>query len=341
MLSFKSFIKESENTVATPFNPLGIDDLRKDENRVLTFIRKVREGESFATTRYGDAIIDKKELSAVTAFMTADAGKLPANRTSLMVVTNKGKLKVPNDFLKSGDFGGKGKGSGVSKETAAMNYFNEELNKILQKEGVSQIKLSINKRTVKCAYMQKTVGKYNGKEPKSDMTIVDVNGKATAYISHKAGTSAKDYQQYGGVSDAALPQEYRGNAFIKKFMQDVRALRPLGLKSGDSFYRKLDDDKLIRIMMYGPEYGGMPSISNVDEFHLGNMNLVGRGEGPYQITSNHKGINGQIPTGAFEAVLFVRYQSARGDARAGGEVVKNARVGIFPIAKISSTSVQI
>jgi len=325
--------------MATTFNPLGIDDLRKDENRVLTFIRKVRDGESFATTKYGQAVIDKKELLNVMSFMTSDRGKFPLNRTSLTVLTNRGKLKVPNDFLKTGEFGGKGQGSGVSAETQALNYFNENLNKILQKEGLSQIKLSINKRIVNCAIMEKTEGKYNGKEPKSDMTIKDATGKAVAYISHKAGSSAKDYQQYGGVSDAALPTRYRGNAFIKKFMQDVRALKPDGLKSGDSFYRSITDDNLIKIMMYGPEYGnGTPGISNVDEFHLGNMDLKGRGAGPYQIISNHKGVNGYVPDGQFEAVLFIRFQGSRGDARAAGEVVKNARVGIFPIAKISSTT---
>ena len=126
-------------------------------------------------------------------------------------------------------------------------------------------------------------------------------------------------------------------------MQDVRALRPMGLKSGDSFYRPIpsSDDKLIKIMMYGPEFGNSPSINNVDEFHLGNMDLKGRASGPYEIISNHKGTNGQMPDGQFEAVLFIRFQGSRGDARAAGEVVKNARVGVFPIAKISSTTKKI
>ena len=95
------------------------------------------------------------------------------------------------------------------------------------------------------------------------------------------------------------------------------------------------------MMMYGPLYGGQPSIHNVDEFHLGNMTLKGRGEGPYTIQSTHKGINGDMPTGQFQAVLFVRYQARRGDAKAAGEVVVNARVGVFPIAKISGTTKKI
>ena len=56
--------------------------------------------------------------------------------------------------------------------------------------------------------------------------------------------------------------------------------------------------------MYGPEYGGEASISNVDEFHLGNMNLVKKGNA-YTITSVHKGTNGDMPKGDYEAVLFI------------------------------------
>lgn len=322
------------------FKPLGIDDLRKDENRVLTFIKKIRNGESFATVKAGEVTIYKQQLDDVTKFMNAD-GKFPAKRTSMLVDTSKGKLKIPNDFLKTGDFGGLGVGSGTTKETIARNNFNDNLSVILQKQGLSQIKLKINGRVVNCAIMEKTIGDYNGKDPKADMTIKDINGKPVAYISHKAGSSAKDYQQYGGVSELALPQKYRGNPFIKKFMQDVNALRPNGLKSGDSFYRTVTDPNLVKIMMYGPEYGGQPTINNVDEFHLGNMSLKGSGAGPYEIVSIHKGSNGDMPKGQFEAVLFIRFQDRRGDARAGGEVVKNARVGIFPIAKISSTTKKI
>jgi len=120
----------------------------------------------------------------------------------------------------------------------------------------------------------------------------------------------------------------------------VKKLRPNGLKSGDSFYRPIKDKSLVGMSMYGPEYGGAESISNVDEFHLGNMNLTPKGKN-YEITSVHKGTNGDMPDGDYEAVLFIRYQSRRGDARAAGQVVKNARAGIFPMAKTSSTSKKI
>jgi len=338
MLRFKTFLLEFK--MKNPFNPLKITDLRKDENRVLTFLRKIKEKEPFATVKQGDAIIPMSQYDEVQMFMNSD-GKFPKGGTNLMVQTSKGKMKIPGDFLKTGDFGGRGAGSGTNAETMAMNYFNENLNKILQREGVPELKLKINGRTVMCAAMVKTEGKFQGYEPKSDMTIVDSKGNAVAFISHKAGRSAKDYQQYGGLSDKALPTKYRNKQSVKKFMQDVNRMRPEGLQSGDSFYRPIKDQQLVKMMMYGPLYGGKPDISNVDEFHLGNMTLKGKGEGPYTIESIHKGTNGEMPTGQYEAVFFVRYQARRGDARAAGEVVKNARVGVFPLAKISGTTKKI
>lgn len=338
MLRFKNFLLEFK--MKNPFNPLKITDLRKDENRVLTFLKKIKEKEPFATVSNGDVTIPTSSYDEVKMFMNAD-GNFPKSGTNMIVSTSKGKLKIPGDFLKTGDFGGRGAGSGTNAETLAMNYFNENLNKILRREGVPEIKLRINGRTVMCAAMVKTEGKYQGYEPKSDMTIIDGQGKPVAYISHKAGRSAKDYQQYGGLSVKALPTKYRTNPAVKKFMQDVNKLRPEGLRSGDSFYRPIEDQRLVKMMMYGPLFGGKPSISNVDEFHLGNMNLKGKGEGPYTIESVHKGTNGEMPTGEFQAVFFVRFQARRGDARAAGEVVKNARVGVFPLAKISGTTKKI
>lgn len=319
------------------FNPLKISDLRKDQNRVLAFISKVKGGDVFSTVDKGEVTISKSELKHVEFFMTVDNG-YPKSGSSTVVKTNKGELTIPKDFLKTGEFGGRGAGSGTSAETQAMNYFNDNLNDKLTQLKRSYINLRINGRTVKCAAMVKTEGKYQGREPKSDMTIVDHTGKPVAYISHKAGRSAKDYQQYGGLSYA----QYQNNKDIQNFMDDVIAASGGQLSTGQSFYRPIQDNKLIREAMYGPEYSRrLPTISNVDEFHLGNMDLRGASRGPYTIESVHKGTNGEIPKGEFQAVFFARFQGSRGDARAGGRVLGKARVGIFPIAKISSTSQKI
>lgn len=337
MLSFKGYLLEKAMASAI-FNPLSISDLRKDQQRPSNFIEKVKNGDKFITVSKGEVVIDKKQLGAVKGFMNADQGKFPASGSSLTVKTSKGDLIIPKDFLKTGEFGGKGQGSGVAAETLAMNDFNKKLNDILQKEGVPEIKIKINGRTINCAQMVKTEGTYQGRDPKSDMTLVDKSGKPQAYISHKAGKSAKDYQQYGGLSY----KQYATNKDIKNFMNAVLAQRPDGLKSGDSFYRVVKDKKLVADAMYGPEFSsGKSSISNVDEFHLGFMELKGKGKGPYTIESIHKGTNGEMPKGDYEAIFFIRFQDRRGAARAAGVTVPNARVGIFPMAKKVGTSKKI
>tara|TARA_Y100000389_G_scaffold118506_1_gene115676 strand:- start:2520 stop:3527 length:1008 start_codon:yes stop_codon:yes gene_type:complete len=335
MLRFRRFSQLVE--AAIPYRKLTIPDLRKDENRPKNFIKKVATASPFATVDNGEVIIDVTELQDVTDFMTADDGKFPANKSKMTVNTNRGPLVIPKDFLKTPSFGGKGQGSGTSAEELARADFNDKLAVILAKENLPSIQIEINGRTVDAAHLASTSGKFEGKEPKSDFTLVNVQGDPQAYISHKAGKSAKDYQQYGGLSS----KRYKANRDVQSFMKDVAAARPDGLKSGDSFYRKIKDRQLVFEAIYGPEYGGAASISNVDEFHLGNMSLVGSGAGPYKIVSTHKGNNGDFPRGEYEAYFFIRYQARRGDARAAGQVVKNARVGIFPKAKLSRTSKKI
>jgi len=323
------------------FVKLEITDFRKNENRVLTFLKKIKIGEEFGTVGKGLVTIAKEEYDEVMVFLQADDGKFPESRSSMYVKTSKGKLKIPNDFTKTGDLGGGGKESGYAAETLAMNDFNKKLETLLMQLNKSSVPLIVGKptRTVECAKMVKTEGRYNGKEPKSDMSIINTSGKPVAYISHKAGRNASSYQQYGGVSKAALPTNYRNHPEIKSFMDEVLKLKPEGLVSGNSFYRKIKDNKLSSISIYGPMFGQRPGISNVDEFHLGNMNLHAKTATKYVIESIHKGTNGDELTGDYTPILLIRYGARM--ATAAGVAIGNARVGIFNMAKTSRTSKEV
>ena len=318
------------------FVSLKNTDFNKDENRGNNFLKKIKEGSKFSTVAKGDVTIPKIMHDEVMVFLQAVDGKYPERGTSMMIQTSNGKLKIPHDFLKTGEFGGRGEGSGTDAETAAMNDFNDKLNKLLKSLNKSSVRVMINRRIVECAQMVKTEGKYNGKEPKSDMTIIDAHNKPVAYISHKAGSSAKDFQQYGGVSNMALPTRYHNNPEIKSFMEGVLRERPEGLASGDQFYKEVKDASLVKIMMYGPKYASnTPGISNVDEFHLGNMSLQGAKGATYKIVSSHKGTNGDMPRGDYAATFIVRAQFRRSPAVAAGVTVENARIMVAPKALVS------
>ena len=320
MFRFKEYLEE-----AMDWKVLQHGDLTKDPSRGEMFLAKIRGEEEFATTK-GLVKIKKDELDKFTDGMKKSG-------FSASVATSKGTLKYPKDFYKTGEFGGRGKGSGVAAENAALKLAQNSLVKVLEKAKDPYIMLRVGNRTVQCAAIISTPNP-GGRDPKSDFAIVDPKGEMVAHISHKAGRKATDFQQYGGVTD--LP----GEAEITAFMQTALKIKPNGLESGDTFYRKLKSDKTANKSIYGVDYGKKAvTVNNVDEFHQGTMNFVKRGK-HYIITSLHKGVVGDVPrNNPYEPILVARYNKRAG--RYGNINLPNSRIGIFPMAKVSGKSKEI
>lgn len=321
MLRFKTFLYED----VMDWKKLQHNDLTKDPSRSDMFLSKIQNGEEFLTTK-GLVTIDKSEYDDMKVGMsTKGFGK--------SVKTNKGQLQYPGNFYKTGEFGGKGKGSGVAAENAALKIAQSNLEKVLEKEKDPYITLKIGKRTVQCAGIISTPNP-GGRDPKSDFAIVNLKGEMVAHISHKAGRNASGFQQYGGVTD--LPRESE----IENFMKAVLKVKPKGLQNGDTFYRKLKSDQIANKSIYGVDAGNRAvGVNNVDEFHQGTMNFVKRGTS-YIITSLHKGTVGDIPrNNPYEPILVARYNRRAG--RYGSLNLPNSRIGIFPMAKVSRNAKEI
>lgn len=321
MISFRRFIKEAKGDGVTSWSVLQHNDLTKrGGDRLQTFLQKIKDGEEFLTNK-GLVKIDKSEYERLSV-------EMPNKGYSTKIKAGSKTLNYPRDFFKTPEFGGKGKGAGTAAEDRYLSAFQKELTKVLEQENSPYINLKIGKRTVQASGIRSTAqdGRY---APKSDFTIYDVNGKGVAYISHKAGRTGSDFQQYGGVTNPIFSK----SAEMKKFAEDVKKQYPNGLDRGVTVYRKVNDKKVIGLAVYGLEFGKRArSKENVDEFHQGPMNLKKSGNG-YTITSNHKGFNGDIPTGTHEAYYVARYT---GNVAYLG--IKNARVGIFPLGKVPGTA---
>jgi len=313
------------------YNILKHSDLTKrGGHRIDVFLSKVKTGDTFITTQ-GEATVDKKHLSALqegmrnSGFKTTLNGKLK-NRP----IT----LKYPTDFYKTGEFGGKGQGSGTAAEDRFLGLFREELSEKMAKEKKPFIKIKVNGRIVQVADCVQPKG-----TPKSDFNLVDMDGKAVGFLSHKAGRGPKDFQQYGGLSHNVFTRV----PAVKKFMQDAVTMFPNGLERGQSCYRPTNDKMLVTKSIFGVDAGGgqPPGLNNVDEFHQGEMKLVKQGNS-YIITSLHKGLNGDIPTknSGYECMIYARFTSDRG-ANIAGVFLENARVGVFPVAQAPSTCIRI
>jgi hypothetical protein len=324
------------------FKQLAHNDLTKRGGaRITIFTDKIENGIEFATTK-GNVVLNKTQEINGLKLSTADLNR--AMQATGFTAEFAGKnengstitVKYPKDFYKTPDLGGKGAGSGTKAEDAELVLFRKELNKIMEETKTPYVPILINSRTVHVSDVISTIGPGGGKNtPKADFTLVDANENSVGFISHKAGTKASSFQQYGGLTADSI---FNTDKEVKKFMSDLQLLYPNGLSNGVTVWRAIKSDKIALHSVYGREYGKKPGIFNVDEFHLGNMKLIKSGR-VYKIVSLHKGTNGDVPSGDFAAVFIARYDN--NSYTAAGVTVKKCRVGVFARGKVHSKAIQI
>lgn len=308
--SFSSFFRESTTYAALKHNDLT----KRGGARISVFIDKVKAGDAFLTTQ-GNVIIDKKSFENETKKKKFDKGGFSAQFKGTL---DKGPVVVqyPRDFYKTPEFGGRGVGAGTAAEDMHLAAFQKEMTKVMKKDKVHTLDLIVGKRRVKnIVSMESTPG-----TPKADFHIQDLDGNEVAWISHKAGKSAKDFQQYGGITHPVIQQ----SEGVQRFIKDIHELRPDGLERKESFWREVIDEKVIHQSIWGIDFGKDRGRNNVDEFHQGHMKLKKSGKS-YKIVSTHYATNGEEPKGEYDAYYVARYQGTRGQFG-----IPNVRLGVFP-----------
>ena len=331
MLKFKSFLQEK----AMPYNELKISDITR-RGRSPIVLDKIKNQKTFLAKR-GDFIVDKNAASTKDFMVQIESP--PRGYKAKLSGKLNGKsavLTFPTDFLKDATLGGKGAGSGTAAEDAALTAFRIELEGVIEKTGESEIDMIVGGRKVRVSGIESTPG-----TPKSDFHLVDAAGVHVAWLSHKDGTKASQFQQYGGLT-ADWNRHYSKNAEVLSFINAVKKKRPEGLQRGDSFFRAVKDKKVSRLTIWGPDYGGVRGKNNVDEFHQGVMKLNKVGNA-YKIKSTHSAKNGTISgkasSGNYSPIYVARFTSDRGFSKGGG--VKNARIGVFARDYVSSKAEEI
>ena len=157
--------------------------------------------------------------------------------------------------------------------------------------------------------------------PKADLALTNSKGTPVIFISHKDGDSAKDFQQYGGVT------AYADNPEVKAFAKSVLKKSPDGIMpQGGGFKRQLNDEELIRKSIYGSGYGGAFGENNVQVVCQGPLFLEPSGKN-YELKSNHNIYNGTVPGEGYTAYLMATFRRGRNDLG-----VKSCRMGIYPEA---------
>jgi hypothetical protein len=169
-----------------------------------------------------------------------------------------------------------------------------------------------------------------GKEPKTDYVIVSKDGKKlypSFFISYKMGKSAKDFQNYSGISEKTsdlIWNHKETKSFFKRLQMMVE------MKQLEEHKEEIKDTDIIRHSMYGQDYGKKYGLDNVNILAQGDVNISSDG----RVTFSHMIENGTVPekTNPYHPVFGARLATGRGAKTPFGTTITGFRIGIFPRA---------
>jgi hypothetical protein len=291
--------------------PLQRPNLLKNPARMQALINKIETGSPF--TLRGEEMPSVKITQDPELLDNLKKGIIPD-----IFPLEDGRQVRLSGLEKTGEFGGKGAGFSTRDEDAALTQINEMLEQM--KQGKSEVNLVIGDKTVPVAKFVSTQG-----TPKSDFHAVDASGNEVAWISHKKGSKARDFGQWGGMSDREMKIVYanmpEAKEEILKFAKDVIAITNGEIPRATTYARKIQNGKLRGIAIYGNGFGGERGHQNVD--------LILQGEPQFKgnklVATGSAHTNGERLEDEFEPVLMAMY---KGDRDNFG--VKGARFSIYP-----------
>jgi hypothetical protein len=187
----------------------------------------------------------------------------------------------------------------LDKEIGQRGTLDGQIKALLN--GQPNIKLQVGNRLVTAA----------GAVPaprgvKADVAIVDENNNPTAWVSLKDGTSARDFQGFGGVTDPSVANHPE----LQKFVADLKAKVGNQLPRGTAFGRAIQDSQLKNQIVFGKEFGGEPGHSNVDLVLQGTPKIT-QEKGGFVLTGNHTWANGVTPSGDYDPTIIASYREDR------------------------------
>ena len=166
-------------------------------------------------------------------------------------------------------------------------------------------------------------------EPKADVVLVSRKNKVltpTCFLSYKMGRSAKDFQNYSGLSNKSSPYIFNHPETFE-FFKKLSTLSSHG--KTDDLHQPIKDNKIIGKSVWGMDY---PSSS----FGINNCHFIAQGEPSLSGSSlkyNYVHENGDFTFDkTYQPVFGARYTSNRNNIGPKGLTAKNFRIGIYPRA---------
>tara|TARA_Y100000766_G_scaffold151574_2_gene130257 strand:+ start:1712 stop:2731 length:1020 start_codon:yes stop_codon:yes gene_type:complete len=224
----------------------------------------------------------------------------------------------------------------------------EDLQKLFENGPINIITPEDGAIYMNCYKAEKVNEKNWGRDVKADYVIEDTNGNKVIYISHKKGKTAKDFQQFGGVSSKSGSKSDKNcicdHSEVKDFLK--KAIKHHnGKKIKYAIYGFLFDKNLVGKSVFGPDYSvtnpnfgpefcqlvvqGKPSLKKSNIENCYEINWTG---------NSHCWNNVQFFTESnnnYRAVIGITYRSGR-SFQCDNKKYEGSRVGIYALEFITN-----
>lgn len=297
------------------FRPLSFFDLKKRGGfRFKIVADKIANNNPFTFNQGSPKTLSFIDPEYQTAFENADDSKIKqlagSNvNTFKFFEDESGEEYSISDLSKDKDFGGQGAGSGTVVEDYNLKLLNDKIQSLIEKNNVESISVIVNGKK-----FDDIIGaKSQFGTPKADFNLINSEEKPVVFISHKKaggkGASAGDFIRWSGYTMYADHPEVKAfNEALVKFLQDNNLE---GLPQKSRFIAPIQDDELVRKLIYGPNYGGENSKDNVNIILQGEINLLPKGNNTYELTAQHVQSPPSLPEGEYQPYLTSSYRADR------------------------------
>lgn len=264
-------------------------------DRVPLFLQKLQSESPFVVkTKDGEEeiVLDPTEYEKFASWAENPSG-------SIRLKARDDDRMIPLTAIKkTREFGGESTGQRERIEQGQIEGIAADLEQA--KAGKPFIKLLVGDKVVNAAAVEKERGTVNGRAPKSDMSVLDENGNAVAWVSLKDKTF-----RWGGWQHLHKVPE------VANWLQRVEAVTGRVFENGQAFGLHISDE-LKQQIIYGKDFGGERGFSNVDAVLIGWTNIKKQGN-RFVLASDTVYKNGDIPSGAHTPYLVMRFMNGRND----------------------------
>jgi hypothetical protein len=279
-------------------------------NNLDVFIQKLANKEPFVGTGQTEPnIVLEPDPEALEQLRQ---GKIPAVFTGA-----DGQQYRLSQLEKTAEFGGKGTGFGTRIEDAELASLQAQLLDL--KGNNPEITIRVGDRDVSVADVVTTPG-----TPKSDFHFINSQGDSVAWVSHKDGSAATHFGQWGGMSDREMLPVYNANPSVKQevaqFIQDIKAIVGEEMPRATTIARPASE-LFQMISIYGNGFGGNRGPQNVDVILQGPVTISNG-----QLVAPNMHSNGEPVKGAFEPAMMAMYKGDRSNFGIVG-----SRFSMYPI----------